>query len=162
MAVARLRYRRARRGLCHGEPCLHLRAAPRWIQGPGPAARCRPGGPARFFAPCPAGSRALPARTASSPPSARCRLIAQLAVFLGLYVLGYGLMQWHWTGIVRERHHRGGGLAVLRRPRARERAGATTSSSFSPGRPERSPSPSRSVTCRRSTRPSTVASRSSP
>jgi hypothetical protein len=25
-------------------------------------------------------------------------LIAQLAVFLGLYVLGYGLMQWHWTG----------------------------------------------------------------
>ena len=25
-------------------------------------------------------------------------LIAQLAVFLGLYVLGYGLMQWRWTG----------------------------------------------------------------
>ena len=25
-------------------------------------------------------------------------LIAQLAVFLGLYVLGYSLMQWHWTG----------------------------------------------------------------
>jgi hypothetical protein len=25
-------------------------------------------------------------------------LIAQLAVFLGLYVVGYGLMQWHWTG----------------------------------------------------------------
>jgi hypothetical protein len=25
-------------------------------------------------------------------------LIAQLAVFLGLYVIGYGLMQWHWTG----------------------------------------------------------------
>jgi hypothetical protein len=25
-------------------------------------------------------------------------LIAQLAVFLGLYVVGYGLMQWRWTG----------------------------------------------------------------
>jgi hypothetical protein len=25
-------------------------------------------------------------------------LIAQLAVFLGLYIVGYGLMQWHWTG----------------------------------------------------------------
>ncbi|MFZ2057644.1 MAG: hypothetical protein WAV54_09595 [Acidimicrobiales bacterium] len=25
-------------------------------------------------------------------------LIAQLAVFLGMYVLGYGLMQWPWTG----------------------------------------------------------------
>jgi hypothetical protein len=25
-------------------------------------------------------------------------LITQLAAFLGLFVLGYGLMQWHWTG----------------------------------------------------------------
>lgn len=25
-------------------------------------------------------------------------LLAQLALFLGLYVLGYALMQWHWTG----------------------------------------------------------------
>src|SRR5271165_4532863 len=25
-------------------------------------------------------------------------LIAQLAVFLGLFVVGYGLMQWPWTG----------------------------------------------------------------
>ncbi len=25
-------------------------------------------------------------------------LLAQLAVFLGLFVLGYGLMQWHWCG----------------------------------------------------------------
>jgi len=25
-------------------------------------------------------------------------LIAQLAAFLGLYILGYGLMQWPWTG----------------------------------------------------------------
>ena len=60
-----------------------------------------------------------------------------------------------------ERPERGGLVLVLRRPRARATRTATTPSSYSRARPAPSRSRSRSGTCRRSTRPSTDASRSS-
>ena len=89
-------------------------------------------------------------------------LIAQLAVFLGLYVVGYGLMQWRWTGAFMSGIAEAGGSLVLRRPRSHEHEGRATSWSCSRAPPEPSPSLSRSATCRRSTRPSTAASLSSP
>ena len=89
-------------------------------------------------------------------------LIAQLAVFLGLYVLGYGLMQWHWTGTLTSGIAESGVDVVLGRAGAACKERQRHPRRLRRARPVPSPSLFRSATCPRSTRPSTAVSPSSP